>query len=229
MADFDGDGIKDLYTGCYEGGLYWMRGEKDHTFHAPGLILDGKGGVLRAGMFWDEKGKQWSNPGTPLGIAAAAVDWDQDGDLDLILGSQEGGMYLRRNDGTARAMKFASENEELRCGDQPLRVDGGHAMPVACDWDGDGRFDLLSGSGEGGAVWFRNVGEPGKPRFAPGERLVPKASEVFDEPGSRTQVHVADFDGDGRLDLLLGDYRGKQVDGGKYEWHGRAWLFRRKP
>jgi len=78
-------------------------------------------------------------------------------------------------------------------------------------------------------VWFRNVGEPGKPRFAPGERLVPKASEVFDEPGSRTQVHVADFDGDGRLDLLLGDYRGKQVDGGKYEWHGRAWLFRRKP
>ena len=238
MADLDGDGIKDLYTGCYEGGLYWMRGEKDHTFHAPAAILDSSGAVLRAGMFWDNEQKKWANMNTPLGIAAAAVDWDDDGDLDLILGSQDGGMYLRRNEGTAKAMKFASltildqlfasANEELQAGDQPLRVEGGHAMPVACDWDGDGRFDLLSGSGEGGAWWFRNIGEPGKPRFAAGERLVPKASGVWAEPGERTQVHVADFDGDGKLDLLLGDYHGKQVSEGKYEWHGWVWVFRRK-
>ena len=51
-------------------------------------------------------------------------------------------------------------------GDKPLRVPGGeHANPVIADWDGDGRWDLVTGSARasGGVYWFRNSGAKGVP------------------------------------------------------------------
>lgn len=232
MADFDGDGENDLYTGCYEGGIYWLRGLGKGEFAAPEQVLDDQGAVLRLGMFWNYETKKWDEVASSefkdeLGIAAAAVDWDADGDLDLILGSQDGHLFLRRNQGSPQKAAFAAKSEQLLSGKKPLRVDGRHAMPVAADWDGDGKWDLLSGSGQGGVVWFRNAGEKAAPEFAQCERLVPASKGDADGPGQRTQVNVADFDGDGHVDLLVGDYRGKKVDDGKYDWHGYVWVYRR--
>jgi hypothetical protein len=39
----------------------------------------------------------------------------------------------------------------------------------------------------------------------------------------RSKVCAADWNGDGRLDLLVGDFTAQQR-----EYHGRVWLFLRK-
>ena len=46
---------------------------------------------------------------------------------------------------------------------------------------------------------------------------------------SRTQVSVCDFDADGKLDLLVGDYRTEKNAAGKSVHHGYVWWFRRLP
>ena len=43
---------------------------------------------------------------------------------------------------------------------KPIDVDIGHAAPLAADFDGDGRFDLLVGQfGEGKPRLYRNLGD----------------------------------------------------------------------
>ena len=72
--------------------------------------------------------------------------------------------------------------------------------------------------------------EPRQPQFAalaaPVE-LVPPSTKNDGQPGTRTQVSVVDFDLDGKLDLLVGDYRTEKNAAGKSAPHGYVWWFRR--
>lgn len=230
MADLDGNGVDDLITGCFEGGIYVLPGVGKGAFGKPEKLLDKSGAILRLGQYWDYDAKKWTGVETSkfkeaLGIATAPVDWDGDGVIDLVLGSQDGRMFLRRNQGTRQKAAFANESEQLMLADgKPLQVAGQHAMPAIADWDGDGLWDIVSGSNNGEVVWFRNVGKLGAPKFAAPEVLVAKGAGGL---GERTQACVADFDGDGRPDLLIGDYHYDGGAGGKM--HGYVWLAHRKP
>ena len=231
MADFDGDGKLDLYTGCFEGGVYVLAGKGAGEFAEPVKLLDKSGAVLRLGQYWDFGGSHWSESKTSkvpeeLGIGAAAVDWDADGDLDLVLGAYHGKMYLRRNLGSAKVAAFAVDDEPILASEAPLMVESGHAIPVVADWDGDGLWDLLSGSDSGAVRWWRNSGTKDAPKFAAPQELLPASSEADDAPGKRTQVSVCDFDADGRLDLLVGDNRSGKDVAGKSTRHGYVWLLR---
>jgi hypothetical protein len=195
--------------------------------------------VLRLGQYWDYDAKKWAGVKggkfeKELGVGAAAVDWDGDGDLDLVLGSNSGGLYLRLNEGTPTKPAYATESVQLLTADgSPLRGNGGDAIPTIADWDGDGLFDILTGGSNGGVVWMRNVGKKGAPAFARAEVLIePRGAAPTNGepawPAQRTQVHVADYDGDGVLDLLVGDYS-DDASGKREGMHGWVWLFRRRP
>jgi hypothetical protein len=191
---------------------------------------------LRLGQYWDYDAEKWTGVADSkykeeLGIGAAAVDWDDDGDLDLVLGSFQGTLFVRMNEGSASEPAFATESVQLMKDNAALEVPGGDVIPKIADWDGDGRFDILTGSGEGGAYWLRNIGANGAPAFDSPQAIfqpdppegVPEGEAEPTRPGQRTHVCATDYDGDGDLDLLVGDYSGS---GGKM--HGWVWLFRRK-
>ncbi len=142
-----------------------------------------------------------------------AVDWDSDGDLDLIVGNFGGTFSLFRGEGEG---KFQPTSEPLMVGNDVLRIDGHHADPFCIDWDNDGDLDLLSGSAIGGVQWSENTAgakktpelkafvsliEPG-PRPGLGEIL--KESDLT-APTRSTRIWVDDVNDDGKLDILVGD------------------------
>jgi hypothetical protein len=145
-----------------------------------------------------------------------AADWDADGDLDLILGSIRGDVYLVTNEGTAGEPAYG-EPVRLALSDE-LKSHSSNSGPIVADWDADGLADLLVGMSDGSVLWFRNVGSAGKPEFASGEILVEKSGFGFRfenrKPGmwgARVKLCATDFNGDGRLDLLLGDRSGSII------------------
>jgi hypothetical protein len=209
-VDFDADGHDDLISGSYDPGeIYLFRGEGRGKFRARETLTD------KAGKPILRKPEQ-EHPVESFGSWPAMVDWDGDGDLDLLFGGYDGSLMLRLNEGTRKAPAFATSNTVVEADGKPVAIPEGHCTPVVADWDGDGRWDLLSGGATGAVSWFRNVGRPGRPEFAAAEEIVPKHRGVgyaeylgageAPRPGIRSQIAVADYNGDGKPDLLLGDF-----------------------
>lgn len=149
------------------------------------------------------------------------VDWDLDGDLDLLTGHNQGFFLLYRNRGSRTEPLFGLP-EEVRpeTGDFP-----GRPSPTLVDWDGDGRRDLLVGSSRSGVWFYRNVGEDGSPRFIEGVAL--KAGGAALEVGDRARASVTDWNNDGVHDLLVGDFfvkRDPSAPRGR-TMGGHVWLF----
>jgi hypothetical protein len=144
------------------------------------------------------------------------VDWDADGDLDLVIGGFGGELLLRINEGTREEPLFAVANQNIQVGGKDAVITEHHATPVVADWDGDGLWDILTGSEAGGVFWLRNTGRPGEPKFDAIENLIPVHTgtgyeEVINDDdaptvGIRTQIGVTDYNRDGKLDLLVGDF-----------------------
>jgi len=134
--------------------------------------------------------------------AAFAADWDGDNRTDLVVGDGHGGVFLCRSLGELRF----GPPQPLLAGERPIVVPG-DAGPAVADWDQDGRVDLIVGSGSGDVFWFRNEGTAHPPKLGTKQLLVPAPEYRADRSASqRTKVCVADWNSDGRLDLLVGDF-----------------------
>ncbi len=210
--DYDDDGTLDMISGSYDPGEFYL---------FRGL---GKGKYAEAEVVKDESGKpvlrnpDAEDPIASFGTFVTSVDWDDDGDLDLLIGAFDGEMLVRINKGTRKKPVYETSNRIILMGDKPLKVATEHACPVVCDWDGDGLWDILAGCDDGGVYWFRNEGSKREPKFKSMQIVMPKHEGgngyreiVKDEkslkPGIRAQIGVYDFNGDGKLDLLVGDFR----------------------
>ncbi|WP_417380739.1 FG-GAP repeat domain-containing protein [Gimesia sp.] len=209
FVDLDGDGIRDFISSSYDPGYcYYFRGLPDHKFAAPIELKDKAGVPVRSSVKQKQNYQSFGSFYTP-------VDWDADGDFDLLIGCFDGHLKLRINEGDAKKYVFADENQTVDAGGKPLKVEK-HCCPVIADWDQDGLWDILAGSDEGSVTWFRNTGSKSAPQFAEGKILIPKHEgsgynqviwkEDAIAPGIRSQIEVVDYNQDGKLDLLLGDF-----------------------
>jgi len=201
-VDLDHDGTLDILSGSWPGEIYWFRGLGKGKFAAGATIKDSAGKALNVGH----------------AAAVFACDWDGDGDCDLIVGNILGEVQLVANEGSATAPRFVLRGL-LEAAGKPIKVEHGDAGPVVADWDGDKRPDLIVGCGDGSVVWYRNVGESRSPRLAEPATLVPASTLGWKDDadrkpgqwGARAKVCVTDWNGDGKLDLLLGDICGGHV------------------
>ncbi len=216
--DLNNDGKMDVVSGSYPGDVYYFRRKPNNTYAAPETLRGVDGRPVNVGR----------------ASAVAVADWDGDGKLDLIIGTQTGGVFFLKNEGTREKPVFAKQ-VPLTAGGAPIMAE--LAGPCVADWDLDGKLDLILGSEAGRVVWFRNIGTKEKPALAAPVTLVepakaPKPGPSFDNParsGSRAKVSVADWNGDGRPDLLVGDFQAVGGEPGTQRIrHGWVWVYLRK-
>ena len=215
FADFDGDGDLDLLCGEFLDGFTYFEniGTRTAPRYVPGKRLktaDGKPLAMDLEM-----------------IVPIALDWDKDGDFDLIVGDEDGRVAFIENTGKFAAdhtpvfappVYFQQQADTLKC--------GALATPVGVDWDGDGDTDIVSGNSAGYLEFFENLSGP---RVAQPKWAAPRRLEVDGQPfrvmagpnGSiqgpaeakwgYTTFSVADWDGDGLPDIVLNSILGDVV------------------
>jgi hypothetical protein len=124
----------------------------------------------------------------------ALGDLDGDGDLDMIVGTWRDRVQYYRNDGSRTAPQWTLADPAL------VRITrGSNTSPALGDLDGDGDLDLLIGESSGALNYYRNTGTRTEATF----ELVSDEWLGIDV-GRRNAPALADVDGDGDLDLLLG-------------------------
>jgi hypothetical protein len=213
-VDIDGDGHLDILSGSYSrmeqdmaGLIQVLYGKGDGTFRKAEVLkgTDGKPLIIPG-----DNGEHFTDK---ICTRPFAVDWDGDGQLDLVVGNFSGTFYWFKGQGKGR---FLPQPELIKAGDKPLRVPGAHGDPFVIDLDGDGSLDLVSGCSDGGVYWARNRAAKGKvPDLEPFRPLIkppppvkhgqPLRESDLTGPTHATRVWVADVNGDGKLDLLVGD------------------------
>ncbi len=169
---------------------------------------------------------------TPYG-----VDWDGDGDTDIVSGNTAGYIEIFENlsgPGVARPkwaaperLKVEGRTFRIMAGPNgsvqgPAEAKWGYTTLNVADWDGDGLPDIVFNSILGSVQWLKNVGARHAPKFAspkpievvwPGQ--TPKPAWTWRVPEGkelvtqwRTTPVVHDFTGDGLADLAMLDVEG---------------------
>ena len=207
-ADLDGDGEDELVGTSYFGNadryLVYERASED-------------------GMRWQTSGYLaiQATPETPVyGMGNSTVDpvdFDGDGDTDLLLGAEGSFPTIVRNVGSDTARVFepaerlryvdgsALETFSIEEGDGshwgPLEWYSDRIAPRARDWDGDGTLDLVTGSMGRRLYFFKGQMVNDSLRFERPQNFRFEGEELV--LPDRLFPAVLDWTGDGRLDLVV--------------------------
>ena len=126
----DGDGDVDVVCGGGDGNILYFKnkGKTDHV-------------VPQTNPLDKVKVHADSSP--------VVVDWDNDGDLDIVVGNINGTIQYFENDGSDTFVEIVGTANPFDGIDVGANVD-----PCIVDWDGDGDLDVVVGNGDGVLAYF---------------------------------------------------------------------------
>lgn len=216
-VDYDGDGKLDLTVGIEDWAHYgwdnaWdMQGKwTNGPLHGIVYVLKNEGSTAQpkyAKPFLIEAGgKRLDTFGCP---SPNFIDFDKDGDLDILCGEFLDGFTYFQNIGTRTAPKYAAGIKLKGADGKRLHMDLEMIVPVAFDWDKDGDVDLIVGDEDGRVAFIENTGKLAKdhtPVFAQPRYFQQEADEV--KFGALATPVGYDWDGDGDTDIICGDTAG---------------------
>lgn len=127
-------------------------------------------------------------------LAPALGDLDGDGDLDMILGTWNQDALYFRNDGSKAEPRWVQDESRTIVPERASNL-----MPTLVDVDDDRDLDLFMGATNGVVMFYRNTGT----RTAPTFTLVTDRLDNV-KAGRRSAPALVDLDGDGLLDLIVG-------------------------
>ncbi len=187
--DINGDGYLDLIVGDRNGYVNYFRRLSNGDLTAePDIVANGT--TIDIG-----------NSSAPC-----VVDWNEDGLLDLLLGSESPGrIRLYLNSGTTSSHLFTTYTEILCNGSY---IAYSRITPQARDMNLDGKKDLVMGEDYGHVYYTENVGTNASPVFNQIVMLESNGSAIAWPSGQTdTRVWIDDWNEDGKVDILLGNYR----------------------
>jgi hypothetical protein len=194
LADVDSDGDLDLYVGVLGGAFN------------PNLT------TIRNFLYYEQVDGRFSRQSErfiyTVDVGSESIptfaDLDADGDLDLLLSNKidpnntrSSRMYRFENVGTAEAPSF-EERERVELFTMY------HYAPAMGDLDSDGDLDMLLGTWNKGVAFYINEGSPETPDFVLADTTLVKLTR-----GSNSTPALTDVDGDGDLDLFIGESSGE--------------------
>jgi hypothetical protein len=209
-VDWFGRGVLDLIGGSFLDTVTLFRntGTRAQPRLAAGERLQAGGGALQMDLCM---------------IQPRAVQWHADGRPSLIVGEEDGTVSFFENLAPAGSEPRLSKPRHFEQID-PYVKSGALSRPVAVDFNADGKLDLISGNSAGYVQYFENTGETGAPAFTDRGYLKAAGKVIRRMAGPNGSVQgpaeakwgysnpsVADWDLDGRLDLIVNDIWGAVV------------------
>jgi hypothetical protein len=209
--DFDNDGDLDLICGEFIDKFTWFEniGSREKPVYAEGKYLENETGIITMDLEM---------------IVPVSIDWDKDGDIDLIVGDEDGRVAFMENTGIVENQMPVFNNPRYFMQKPEYLKFGALATPFSTDWDDDGDEDLICGNSAGYIGFIENLDGGNPPSWAPPIYLTAEDELIRIQAGYNgsiqgpceakwgyTTLSVADWDNDGLRDIIVNSIWGKVV------------------
>lgn len=209
FADFDNDGDLDIICGEFLDKFTWFEntGTRENPVYAEGRHLQNDQGIIKMDLEM---------------IIPVALDWDKDGDIDLIVGDEDGRVAYIENTGIVKNnMSVFNIPVYFKQKSQYLKF-GALSTPFSVDWDDDGDEDLICGNSAGYIGFIENLDGGDPPGWAAPVLLQDETGVIRIQAGESgsiqgpceakwgyTTLSVADWNNDGLNDIIVNSIWGQ--------------------